>query len=202
MKTASPVPGWMVWSLLSLHLISKAESEQQKPLSWERWHYSSTLPDISAPNACQLPCKGHDFTMWNSSRKLPDYPLEGFSVLLWFLPCSIKETCCWNLSDLELAPLAGAGSKENVRQFKRCDFSRHLSSYLFVRCCTQRWFNGPESNTSCLLPQDSKAWTITRTKNRKPKLWIQLNKLAGLWHCWESPAFIRAGLLLLSTAGI
>lgn len=135
---------------------------------------------ISAPNARWLPCKGHAFTTWNGPRELLGYHTERFSVLLWSLPCSMKETCCWERSDLELAPLAGADSEETVSWFKCCDFLRHLSSYRPVGCCTQKRFNGAEKNTFCLLSQDSKAWTITKTGNRKPKLRIQPNKLAGL----------------------
>lgn len=128
----------------------------------------------------QAHCKGHAFTTWNSPSKLPDYPTEGFSVLLRPLPCSMKEMCSWELSDLELAPPAGANAGETVSGFKCCDSLRQLSSYLPVSCCTRKRCNGAESNTFCLLSQDLKAWTITKTGNRKRKLWFQLNKLAGL----------------------
>lgn len=149
---------------------------------------------ISAPSVCWLLYKGHASTTWNSLSELPGYPTEGLSVLLWSLPCSTKETCGWELSDLEPAPPAGADSKETVSWFRRCDSLRHLSSYLPVSCRTRKSFHGAERNTFCLLSQDSKAWTVTKTGNRKPKLRIQLNKSARLEQCWESPAFITAGL--------
>lgn len=179
------VPEFMVWSLLPLQLTDGTEHEQQKRLPWEHRHWSSKpcrahQCSQCSKGACRLPCKGHAFTTWNNPRELPYYPMEGFSVFSQCLPCSMKETCCWELSDLELAPPAGVASEETASQFKRCDFLWHLPSYLPVSCCTRKRFNGAEWNTFCLLLQDSKAWTITKRGKRKAKLWIQMNKLAGL----------------------
>lgn len=102
--------------------------------------------------------------MRNSLRELPDYLMWEFSVLLWYLPGSMEEMCCRELSDLELAPPAGTDSKDTVNNFKHYDFLRHLSSYLPVSRWTQMRFNGAERNTFCLSSQDSKAWTVTKTE--------------------------------------
>lgn len=141
----------MVWSLLSLWLI------QSKQLPWAHHHWSSQ-PCLAhcCSHGSQLPCKSHAFTMWNSLRMLPDHSTQEFSVLLWSLPCHMKETCCGELSGLQLSPPAGAGSEETVSQYKRWDFLRHLSSSLPASCCTQERFNGLEEISSAYCHRTQK----------------------------------------------
>lgn len=72
-------------------------------------------------------------------------------------------------------------------------FSGDTSPTLPSSCSTRKRFDGAEWNTFCLLSQNSKAWTITKTGNRKPKQQFQPNKLARLQLCWKTPSFIIAG---------
>lgn len=72
-------------------------------------------------------------------------------------------------------------------------FSGDTSPALPSSCSTRKRFDGAEWNTFCLLSQNSKAWTITKTGNRKPKQQFQPNKLARLQLCWKTPSFIIAG---------
>lgn len=139
----------MVWSLLSLWLMQGMEREQCKQLP------RNTV--TGAPKPClarhcshgpPAPLQKLCFHHVEHLRTFPGHSTQEFSVLLWSLPCHMKETCCWELSGLELSPSAGAGSEETVSQYKRWDFLRHLSSSLPASCCTQERFNGLEEKPS------------------------------------------------------
>lgn len=138
------------------------ESRGWSESSWSSWPRNTnagapnTAWHITAPMAHQLPCKSHAFTMGNSLRMLPDHCTQEFSILLWSLPCHMKETCCWELSGLELSPPAGAGLEKTVSQYKCWDFLRHHSSSLPVSCCTQERFNGLEEIPSAYCHRTQK----------------------------------------------
>lgn len=113
----------------------------------------------------------------------------------------MKETCCWELSGLELSPPAAAGSEATVSQYKRWNFLSHLSSSLPASCCTQERFNGLEEKPSAYCHRTWKPGPSPKQETENLSCESKRTNWPDYWSVGRGQLFSQLDCALLGTAG-